>query len=133
MCLKKLFIPLLVLFFGTAVTAQMNFTFDDFEPEGEYENIHAKKIFSNEHTTTFCIWINMDVALQTHEKHTEQVYVVSGKGRMRLGDKMLNISKGDFFIIPPGTLHSVVVTSKKPLKVISIQSPEFFGKDRVLH
>ena len=41
------------------------------------------------------------------------------------------IKQGDYFRIKKGTPHAVKVTSIKPLKMLSVQAPEFFGKDRI--
>jgi len=34
--------------------------------------------------------------------------------------------------VPPNTAHAVVTTSPKPLKVLSVQSPQFLGQDRIV-
>jgi len=56
---------------------------------------------------------------------------LSGAGTFTLGMKKFTIKKGDFIHVPKGTIHAVDVTSSNPLKVISVQSPEFLGQDRV--
>ena len=50
---------------------------------------------------------------------------------MTLGSITKEIKAGDIIFIPANTFHEVKVTSEKPLKVISIQAPEFDGTDRV--
>ena len=50
---------------------------------------------------------------------------------MWVGQDSSVIKKGDVIVIPKGTVHSVVTKSKKPLLVVSVQSPRFVGKDRV--
>ncbi len=95
-----------------------------------YENIYVKKISEDSLHSTYIIWVKKSVKAHYHAHHTEIIQVVSGKGVMTVGDSTFNIKKGDYFIIPMGTSHSVVTSSKKPLKVISIQSPKFDG-DRI--
>jgi mannose-6-phosphate isomerase-like protein (cupin superfamily) len=58
------------------------------------------------------------------------VTVLEGRGEFYLDGERIDIKAGDQIIIPPNTPHAVITRSKKPLKVISIQSPEFLGKDR---
>jgi mannose-6-phosphate isomerase-like protein (cupin superfamily) len=58
--------------------------------------------------------------------------VQSGEGVMKMNDKEFLIKPGDVIFIPKNTLHSVIVKGKKPLKVLSIQSPRFDGDDRVM-
>lgn len=101
------------------------------KPTEEFENIHVQKINDDEHQSSFVIWIKESVRLHKHEQHTENIYVISGKGIMRIGNKSLEVKKGDYFRIPKNTPHSLIVTSSKPMKVLSTQCPRFLGKDRV--
>jgi len=57
--------------------------------------------------------------------------VIEGEGIMTVGDKTFKIKTGDYFVVPQNTYHSLKVTSKTPMKVISVQAPEFTGKDRI--
>ncbi len=100
------------------------------EPKEAYDNIHVKKLHSDSLSSSFLIWIKDRVKPHRHNWHTEQLYVVSGQGIMTLGKETFAIKKGDYFIIQKGSIHSVKVTSDIPLKVLSIQSPEFLGNDR---
>ena len=101
------------------------------EPDVDFENIWSSKIFSDSLSTSVVIWIKNSVRLHKHANHTEHVYVLDGSADMKLGDENLSIVGGDLIIIPKNTAHSLKVTSPGPLKVISFQSPEFTGKDRV--
>lgn len=83
-------------------------------------------------SSTFLICIPQLVKLHRHDYHTENVYVLSGSATMILGKDTLNIKTGDAVFIPRSTPHKVIVTSKDPLRVISIQSPQFDGSDRIL-
>jgi mannose-6-phosphate isomerase-like protein (cupin superfamily) len=49
---------------------------------------------------------------------------------MLLGKQKIKLQAGMQVSIPKNTVHSVIVTSRKPLRVISVQSPKFDGKDR---
>jgi len=103
----------------------------DINPQADYDNVHVKKIHSDDRSTTFLIWVKEKVKPHKHEAHTEVIVVLKGKGMMTVGDQTKNIRKGDLVIVPQGTVHSVITTSRKPLKVVSIQSPVFLGKDRI--
>ncbi|MEY2923820.1 MAG: hypothetical protein RLZZ337_360 [Bacteroidota bacterium] len=95
-----------------------------------YPNIFVKKFAENEHQSTFIIWIKKEVKPHYHAYHTEFVQVVSGKGIMTLNDSTFKIKKGTATLIPKRSVHTVTATSKKPLKVISVQAPTFDG-DRI--
>jgi len=94
--------------------------------------ITVKNLFSDSLCSSFCIIVKNEIKSHKHLKHSEHVIVESGEGVMRLNDKEFNIKEGDVIYIPKNTVHSVIVKGKKPLKVLSIQSPFFNGDDRVL-
>jgi mannose-6-phosphate isomerase-like protein (cupin superfamily) len=95
-----------------------------------YQNVFVKKLYSDSSSTTFAIWIKEEVKPHLHKHHTEVVSVVDGKGLMTVAGETQKIKRGDLILIPPGTVHSVVAVSNKPLLVISTQSPQFMGDDR---
>ncbi len=100
------------------------------KPDQDYENIHVKPLHTDKHSSSFVIWIKEGVRLHKHDVHSEHVYVLKGKGEMVLGDEIVEVRKGDVIFIPEGTPHSVKVLGGT-MKVISVQSPEFKGKDRI--
>ncbi|WP_299454788.1 cupin domain-containing protein [uncultured Microscilla sp.] len=125
-----------LLLFTTLCFAQLGYSQNlvqlaKLKPTGAYENVKVQKIYSNKHTSSFVIWIKKGVKAHKHLKHTEQVYILAGKATMQLNNKTFEVKKGDWIAIPEGSVHAVTVTSRKPLQVLSIQSPEFLGKDRV--
>lgn len=101
------------------------------KPDTTYDNILVKKLSSDKFASAFVIWIKEGVKAHKHEVHTENLYVVEGKGDMKIGSETIQVKPGDYFVIPPGTAHSLKVTSGKAMKVLSVQSPEFLGKDRI--
>jgi mannose-6-phosphate isomerase-like protein (cupin superfamily) len=127
--MKHLLISLLLVFPITVLCQHASL--DTVKAPATYENVHVVKIASDSLSTTFIIFIKKEVKLHKHNHHTENVIVLEGEGIMQLGDKKFKIKKGDIIFIPKGTPHSVVVTSKKIMKVVSVQSPYFDGTDRV--
>ena len=119
-----------LLFVSTNLSAQTQ-NLDTIKPPADYENIYSRQIASDSLSTTFVIYIKKKVKLHKHAEHTENVIILEGEGEMTLGDKMFKIKKGDIVFIPKGTPHSLTVTSAAPVKVLSIQSPYFDGKDRI--
>lgn len=82
--------------------------------------------------STFMIQVPHLVPLHKHAHHSENVLIVDGEGIMRLANDTFTVRKGSWVIIPKGTAHSLEVTSEQPIKVMSVQSPRFDGKDRIL-
>ncbi len=100
-------------------------------PTEDYDNVKVIPVYSDADASTFVIYIKEGVGIHYHAEHTEQLVVLAGKGVMTLGGETIPIRKGDFIMIPRNVHHSVRVTSRKPLKVLSVQAPEFKGKDRI--
>ena len=129
--MKQIAVILTMLFVVHFAQAQNKVNVINQQPGKEFENIHVMKLNTDSLASSFLIWVKKSVKPHKHERHTENLYVVSGKAIMRVGEKEFEISAGDYFQIPMNTVHSVKVISKEPLKVISVQAPEFIGKDRV--
>ena len=100
-------------------------------PDKDFENIHVKKISSDSSSSTFAIWIKQKVKLHKHVYHTENVLIDKGFGEFQINDSIYKVAQGDWIVIPKNTWHGVIVNSKSTMKVISVQSPEYFGKDRI--
>jgi quercetin dioxygenase-like cupin family protein len=104
---------------------------DQILHDKDFENIHVKKISSDSSSSTFAIWIKQKVKLHKHVYHTENVLIDKGFGEFQINDSIYKVAAGDWIVIPKNTWHGVIVNSKSTMKVISVQSPEYFGKDRI--
>lgn len=129
--MNKSFLPLFYLMFTPLLWSQDIYHTKTSNPHKEHDNILVKKLSDDPLQTSFMIWIKRDVKAHKHNHHTENIYVIKGKGEMQIGDQKFIIKKGDYFTIPKGTPHALRVLSHKPVQVISIQSPKFVGNDRV--
>ena len=127
----KISIALLFLFLFNIASGQIVKSIDNLEPTEVFENIHVQKIDSDSLSTIFAIWIKLKVKLHKHEQHVENVYIIDGHGEFTVSDSIYQVKKGDLIVVPKNTWHGVKVSSETPMKVISIQSPEFKGLDRV--
>ena len=127
--MKKLFsfILLVVPFFASAQLQSL----DTIKAPSNYDNIYSRTIASDSLSSSFVIFIKKEVKKHKHATHTENVYILDGEGEMLLGDKSFKVKKGDMIFIPMNTVHSLKVTSSVPVKVLSVQSPRFDGKDRI--
>lgn len=115
----------------------INFSFSQVKPTdtilpSKGEKVKVTLIHHDTLSSSFHIIIPKEVALHKHLHHTEQVIVLEGTAIMTVADKIFNIKKGDVILIPKNTPHSLKVTSKIPLRCVSIQAPFFDGTDRVL-
>lgn len=101
------------------------------EPPASYDNVHVHRLSSDKHASEFLIFVKRGVKAHYHAFHSETVYILSGKGEMRIGDQVVGVESGSFLKIPEGTIHGLTVTSAEPMVALSVQAPEFKGKDRV--
>lgn len=119
------------MLFANAGHAQHIVQLKNLQPDTEFENIHIRQIYSDSLSSSFVIWIKQEVKPHYHAFHTESIYIIEGSGDMRIGATIYKVEAGNFFCIPAGTIHGVKTLSEVPLKVLSVQSPEFKGADRI--
>lgn len=122
-----LLLPLLA--FGIAHAERQDLA--AIQPPADLENIHVAKLNSDKNASDFIVFVKKYVPLHKHVFHTESIYILEGTGMMQLGDETFEVKPGDYIKVPEGTPHGVKTTSRIPLKALSVQAPEFFGKDRV--
>ncbi|MCC6722334.1 MAG: cupin domain-containing protein [Bacteroidia bacterium] len=125
------FLAFVIVFIPSKLFAQLHINTDTLSATNN-EKTQVIKLSCDSLSCTFLIIIPDKVKSHYHSSHTENIYILDGNAIMKLGDKEFEIKKGDLVIIPCKTIHSVTNQGTKPLKVISIQSPFFDGKDRIL-
>ena len=126
-------ITLFLLFISMSAAGQKAENLPALKQKQAYDNTITQSLNSDSNATSTVIWIKKEVKPHYHATHTEHVYVIEGTGQMLLGTQTIFVGPGDLIYIPPGVVHAVRVTSKdKPMKVLSIHSPEFDGSDRVM-
>lgn len=129
--MKRVFIFCFCLF-AFDVVSQNHQYLDTVRPPSDYDNIYSRHLYSDSLASSFLIFVKREVKLHKHVAHIEHVYILEGEGEMQVGLNRTNVKKGDIIFIPKNTPHSLKVTSVTPLKVLSVQSPFFDGKDRVM-
>ena len=127
--MKKIYT--LILFLFPLFAFAQHQSLDTIKAPSNYDNIYSRTIASDSLSSSFVIFIKKEVKKHKHATHTENVYILDGEGEMMLGDKSFTVKKGDIVFIPKNTVHSLKVVSAIPMKVISVQSPNFDGKDRI--
>jgi mannose-6-phosphate isomerase-like protein (cupin superfamily) len=121
-----------VLFVNAYCFGQTFRSLKQIKAPAHFENVHAMKIAEDSLQSSFLIWVKSNVKGHFHQAHTENIVVIEGTALMQVGTDTLRIQAGDYLNIPKTTPHAVLkVLSKKPLKVLSIQSPAFYGNDRI--
>ena len=67
--------------------------------------------------------------LHRHYKSEEIYHVLSGSGRMRVGESVFDIGRGDTIWIPAGALHNVVNSGDRTLKILCCCAPAYAHQD----
>lgn len=130
--MRTLFMLALLLSATTLSAQVLTQNANTMTPKEEYTNVKTIPLHSDENTSVFMIFVKQAVRKHVHQYHTEVITVLDGTGRMYLGGDYFDVKKGDHIVVPPNTAHAVVTTSSKPLKVLSVQSPQFLGQDRII-
>lgn len=104
---------------------------DTVKAPAVYDNIYSRKLYGDSLVTSFVIFVKKEVREHKHEFHAEHVMVLEGEATMQIDTRSFTIRTGDLVFIPRNSWHQVKVTSKTPLKVVSLQAPAFDGKDRI--
>jgi quercetin dioxygenase-like cupin family protein len=99
-------------------------------PEGEGENITARVLARHESASVHRLRVREAVRAHYHRVHDETVVVLSGEGRVRIGEEWRDVEPGLVLVMPRGVPHELVVTGE-PVEAVSIFSPAFDGRDRV--
>jgi mannose-6-phosphate isomerase-like protein (cupin superfamily) len=128
---EKAFTVLSIAIGATLANAQTITNEADLVTPAKLATVEGRDIGSDSLSSGNVIWIKTELKAHKHLTHSEHVYVIDGEAEMRLGDKTVKIKNGDIIFIPKGTVHAVKVTSKRPLKVLSVQAPHSDGTDRV--
>jgi len=133
-CIKTLIVIAVTILFVQNITAQNIKTQElrSIKMDKSTTNVQSIPLYSDDYASAFIVFVKKQVPKHIHAEHTEIVVVMEGKGEMFLGHEINTVRKGDQIIIPAMTAHAVITRSKKPLKVLSIQSPRFEGEDRII-
>lgn len=74
-----------------------------------------------------------ELSLQEHKKREEHWVIVSGSGKVIIGESILNVYPGKYIYIPKGCKHKITNTDeKKDLIFIEVQLGEYFGEDDII-
>lgn len=54
------------------------------------------------------------------------VYIIEGKGQIKLDSEVFDVKEGDCLIIKAGTVHQIINNSKQKLFLISVYTPPVY-------
>ena len=85
----------------------LNKSADNIQNLFEYLNVGQL----NDHILNIIKAENRTLDFHIHEYSDEMFYIIEGKMQIELSDGFIDLDKGDFIIIPKGTLHRPVCTT----------------------
>lgn len=59
----------------------------------------------------------------SHQKGEETIFVISGNGKVKIGDEIYSMEPGSLFLFPQGVPHMVWNTSASPMKLVCFYAP----------
>ena len=80
----------------------------------------------NDHMLNIVCGQNRTLDFHVHEDSDEIFYIIEGDMQLEFEDRIVNLSEGDFFIVPKGVSHRPVCTS--PVKVLLIEKDGTLSK-----
>ena len=72
------------------------------------------------------------ISLQIHYHRSEHWTVISGTGKLTLGDKEIIFRENESTYIPIGTEHRLENPGKLPLSIIEVQNGKYLGEDDIV-
>ena len=102
----------------------------DWTPHPRFPTILTKALQSRaENEVASVTLVRVDVGgvidLHIHDVETETAYVLSGEGRLTVGENDHILTAGTGVTIPPGLPHSLTNTGAAPLELYALHMPPF--------
>lgn len=102
------------------------------EVEGERRDPpRVSKVLISEYTTgaaNISMGVNITevdscIPLHGHENEEEAMYIISGEGKLVMGEEEYLLSAGSAIYSPKGIKHTIINTGNDPLKLVWAYSP----------
>lgn len=101
-------------------------------PLGADEKTKLLPLFENADHTVNLIQTRGTVPAHHHVEHDEMVMVLEGKGTFTIEGQNREVAAGDILIIPRGAVHTYTHQGEGMTAVVSVFSPKFDPKDRIM-
>ena len=99
---------------------------------GEEQTVLSEEIAWDSISSLHLIQVRESVPAHHHARHSENFWVVRGAGQLTLAGRKYKIKAGDVVHVPQGTPHAFHNLGSVPAVIVSVFSPGYDGKDRVL-
>ena len=73
-----------------------------------------------------------ELSLQEHKKREEHWVIIKGKGKVVLGESVIDVYPGKYIYIPKGCKHQIINDSDENIIFSEVQLGEYFGEDDII-
>ena len=73
-----------------------------------------------------------ELSLQEHKKREEHWVVIKGRGKVILGESVIDVYPGKYIYIPKGCKHQLINNSNENIIFSEVQLGEYFGEDDII-
>lgn len=105
----------------------------DFEiynkPWGFYKSTLLSDFVQSKIITVFP---NEELSLQEHKRREEHWVIIKGKGKVILGESLINVYPGKYIYIPKGCKHQIINESNANIIFSEVQLGDYFGEDDII-
>jgi len=99
------------------------------KPWGFYKSTILSQDFQSKIITVFP---GEELSLQEHKKREEHWIIVSGSGRVILGESTMDVFPGKYIFIPQKVKHQIINDGSDNLVFNEIQLGSYFGEDDII-
>lgn len=78
------------------------------------------------------VFPNSELSLQEHKKREEHWVIIKGKGKVVLGESLIDVYPGKYIYIPKGCKHQIINNSDENILFSEVQLGEYFGEDDII-
>lgn len=108
---------------------EIDFHREVFRPWGSFDSIDQGEKYQVKRIT---VAPGAKLSLQYHHHRAEHWVVVSGTGKVRIGEHTQILSENQSVYIPVGETHSLENPGSVPLELIEVQSGSYLGEDDIV-
>ena len=104
-------------------------------PDGVVQKDNAYgtvRLAYDELAASFLLTIPTETKMHYHKDHSEHIMLIEGNGMVLMGYKTIKLKKNELIFITKGTPHKIINNGKGKLKILSIQSPFYSGRDIII-
>ncbi len=78
------------------------------------------------------VFPDSELSLQEHKRREEHWVIIKGKGKVILGESLIDVYPGKYIYIPKGCKHQMINNSDENILFSEVQLGDYFGEDDII-